>query len=274
MKLPSVTFVIAARNAQDTIAAAVDSALNQEYDGTLRIIVVDDASDDGTLVRIPPSDRVHVIQNERRLGRSGSRNKALELVNTDFIAIQDADDISLPNRLQLSIPLALDRKTVVGTQLIWHDERSGPYAGSLWPTTFVGGEQALANFRTPVAHPSMLIPTELMASVGGYSSKFPVAEDLDLMLRVRRHCPGVQFTSSPEKGVIYCRARFDSLYYGLNASYWRERVALEHTGRSKGRFVWVLDAAERYARQRLRFTRSMLARIFRNEAVDNAHYES
>lgn len=244
--------------------------MRQNYDGSVRVIVVDDASTDETFSRIPRIGGVEVLRNSHQLGRSGSRNRGLEAVDTDFVAIQDADDVSLPLRLSLTIPLALDQKTIVGAQLVWQDERHGTHPGTGWPSTFDTAELALSAFRTPIAHPSMLIPTHLLKGVGGYDVRFPVAEDLDLMLRLRGAYPEVKFTSSPTQGVIYSRPRFDSLSYNLNASYWRSQVELSHTGIRPRRLVWALDGSERFLRQRIRYLRTRTFSILGSSAGKNA----
>lgn len=270
MSMPSVTFLMAARNAERTIRSAIDSAVHQDYDGEVRVIVVDDASTDGTLSQIPSRDGVEVIQNVRRLGRSGSRNKGLGAITTDFVAIHDADDISLPNRLDSTVPLALDARTVVGSQLIWQDPRTGIYGGPQWPSTFDDTEFALRNFRTPIAHPSMVIPVKLLRGVGGYDESFPVAEDLDLMIRLHRKYPEIRFVNSADQTVVYMRTRLDSLSYSLQSSYWRSKVEAIHIGRRSPRASWLLDASERYVRQRVRCVRGSAFDILRGLAKHDA----
>lgn len=258
MHNPSVTFLMAARNAEGTIRAAVESAMAQDYDGLVRVLVVDDASTDETFREIPVMEGVDVIRNEVRLGRSGSRNRGLATIKTDLVAIQDADDVSLPNRLRSTVPLVSSEMTVVGSQLLWSAESGKLYEGAGWPTNAGNAEKVLEDFRTPVAHPTMLIPTALMRAVDGYHESFPVAEDLDLMLRLRQLHSEVTFQNSPEATVIYSRTRCDSMAYCLDSHYWRRRVMERHTGFGGGKLVWVWEAMESYLRQRLRFIRTEL----------------
>lgn len=261
MSMPSVTFLMAARNAAATIASAVESAIDQEYEGDIRVVVVDDASTDGTSDLIPRMDGVRVLRNESRLGRSGSRNRGLESVTSELVAIQDADDVSLPNRLGSTVPLALDGRTVVGSQLIWRDERRGIYQGAAWPTAASGTDLALSDFRTPVPHPSMLLPVDMIRGAGGYDGKFPVAEDLELMLRLRRKYPDVKFVNTDSQTVVYTRAELDSFTYNFRSSYWRYRAQAAYGG-SPSRASWIFDASERYVRQRMRYVRRAAIRSF------------
>lgn len=263
MNMPSVTFLMAARNAATSIASAVESAINQDYEGEIRVVVVDDASTDGTSKHIPRMDTVRVLRNESRLGRSGSRNRGLESVTSELVAIQDADDVSLPSRLRSTVPLALDGRTVVGSQLIWRDKRSGIYEGAAWPTTFGDADLALSDFRTPVPHPAMLLPTVMIRGAGGYDGKFPVAEDLELMLRLRRKYPDVKFVNTECQTVLYRRNEMDSLRYNVRSSYWRYRAQATY-GHSSARASWLVDGSERYIRQRMRFIRRAATRSFPN----------
>lgn len=246
---------MAAHNAENTICEAVQSALAQDYDGPIRVLVIDDASTDRTAEMIPVHDDVDVVRNTKRLGRSGSRNRALHLVRTDLVAIHDADDVSLPNRLSTSVPLVSDSMTVVGTQLIWKDTSGELYEGAHWPTSAVEGAKVLAEGRTPIAHPSMLIPTNLIRRAEGYDERFPVAEDLDLMLRVKKLDPTIRFLNSSKATVIYSRPSCDSLTYCLRSHYWRSQVLEHHRLTASEWNLWGPRALDSYLRQRARVLR-------------------
>ncbi|MDQ7023131.1 MAG: glycosyltransferase family A protein [Candidatus Gracilibacteria bacterium] len=46
-------------------------------------------------------DRIKLYRNEKNMGISFTRNRLIELSNTNYIASQDSDDISELNRLEL-----------------------------------------------------------------------------------------------------------------------------------------------------------------------------
>lgn len=91
---PSVAVIIAAHNAAETIGKAVISALAQPQ--TTEVVVVDDASEDGTsdaAHRAGAGDpRLTIIRNEQNLGPSASRNIAIDASSAPYIAILDGDD--------------------------------------------------------------------------------------------------------------------------------------------------------------------------------------
>ena len=71
------------------------------------IFVIDDGSTDSTPLILNElsisDDRILVIRNEKNLGIAASTNVALSYCDSDFIAIMDADDISLPDRLEKQV---------------------------------------------------------------------------------------------------------------------------------------------------------------------------
>jgi succinoglycan biosynthesis protein ExoO len=97
---PDVSFVIAAFNAQASLARAIRSALDQR-DVTVEVVVVDDCSSDGTLdvARSFPGDAVRVVALEKNRGPGGARNAGLEAAEGRWIAVLDADDTVYPDRI-------------------------------------------------------------------------------------------------------------------------------------------------------------------------------
>ena len=104
-----VSVIIPAYNAEAFIARAVDSALAQT-ETSLEILVVDDASTDGTAAlveAIAASDpRVRLIRSAVNGGPGVARNLGLEAAQGRWIALLDADDSYLPQRLETLIALA------------------------------------------------------------------------------------------------------------------------------------------------------------------------
>ena len=97
----SVAIVIAAYNAQATIARAVASALAE--DDVAEVIVVDDASTDETVSRARAlddgSNRLRVLRQPENKGPSAARNRAIRESKAPWIGILDADDFFLPGRI-------------------------------------------------------------------------------------------------------------------------------------------------------------------------------
>lgn len=107
--MPDVSFVIAAYNAEDTLADAIASALAQ-VGISLEVIVVDDCSSDGTreLVSNHPDPRVRLIAQAANGGPAAARNAGFAAATGRWIAVLDADDTMHPQRLSTLIAQALN----------------------------------------------------------------------------------------------------------------------------------------------------------------------
>ncbi len=97
--MPDVSIIIAAYCAEELIAASIASALSQNVD--LEVIVVDDASPDGTAdaARAVDDPRVRVLRLPDNGGPGVARNAGFAAANGTFIAVLDADDAFRPGRL-------------------------------------------------------------------------------------------------------------------------------------------------------------------------------
>lgn len=97
-----VSVIMPAFNAEKTIEKSIRSILMQSYK-SLELIIVDDASTDSTArisQKLKEEDsRISVISLPENKGVGGARNEGVKASKGDIIAIQDADDISLKDRL-------------------------------------------------------------------------------------------------------------------------------------------------------------------------------
>jgi glycosyltransferase involved in cell wall biosynthesis len=93
-------------NRSEYLREAIESILSQTLK-SFEFIIIDDGSTDGTwdiLTEYAIQDqRIALVQNGKNLGLSQSLNKGLVLAQGNYIARQDADDVSLPKRLAAQI---------------------------------------------------------------------------------------------------------------------------------------------------------------------------
>lgn len=101
--LPLITIGITAYNAEKTLESAVHSALDQKWEKK-EIIVVDDASTDGTAVILLKLSKKHpemrIITQKENKGVASARNCIIENAQGEFLAFFDDDDQSDPLRLK------------------------------------------------------------------------------------------------------------------------------------------------------------------------------
>ena len=117
---PKVSVVMCVHNGERYLYEALESVLNQTFED-FEFIIVDDASADNTpaiLKEYAAQDgRIRLMRNAHNLGLTRSLNKALRLAKGEYIARQDADDISLPQRLEKQVEFlnSNSRTAVVGS---------------------------------------------------------------------------------------------------------------------------------------------------------------
>ena len=101
---PRISVVIPTyRRARSTVRA-VRSVLVQTID-EIEVIVVDDASGDGTAEAVEAigDDRVIVLRRQMNQGPCAARNRGIHEAKADFIALLDSDDELLPRSLELRL---------------------------------------------------------------------------------------------------------------------------------------------------------------------------
>ncbi len=190
-----VSVIIPAFNAQSTLAATVQSVLDQTHT-TLEIFIVDDGSRDNTAEhasRLASRDkRVRVIQQENG-GVARARNAALTIASGEFVTWIDADDLWHPRKIerQLQVFRAAHQQislVYTGYRLIDPADRILP---SLRPLSDVSGftlcQQIATNFFSNVS--SIMVPIQLAQHFGGHDPRLRAegiegAEDLLLQLRL------------------------------------------------------------------------------------------
>jgi len=100
-------------NAMPYLPQAVESILGQTF-GDFEFIVINDASTDESREVIDSyrDARIRLLDNKENLGLTRSLNRAFQHAQGEFIARQDADDISLTQRLEKQISFLRDHQDV------------------------------------------------------------------------------------------------------------------------------------------------------------------
>ena len=102
---PLVSVVITTFNTGRYLPETLESALAQTYP-RFEIIVVDDGSTDDTAARVAPYlGRIRFLQRPHG-GLAAARNAGLAIANGDYIALLDADDLWLPEKLAVQVEIA------------------------------------------------------------------------------------------------------------------------------------------------------------------------
>ena len=122
-------------NSEKTVRAAIDSVLSQALPAE-EIIIVDDASTDGTvnLIRSIESDvDLRVVRKLVNSGPAASRNMGIEASRSSIVAFIDSDDCWLPNKMAKCLEVMAHRQCgLVGHR---YAEKTIDTSGKLWTAT-------------------------------------------------------------------------------------------------------------------------------------------
>ena len=182
---PLVSVLMGVRDGGAHLRGALDSVLAQSL-RDLELIVVDDASTDGTpqLLAAYEDERLVVVRNEENLGLTRSLNRALDRARGHFIARQDADDRSLPERLTRQVKY-LERRPELSLCGTWARfiDYSGHVVGAGHPPGDSAELAAGLPLENKIFHGTILARRALMDALGGYRDAFRYSQDYDLYLR-------------------------------------------------------------------------------------------
>lgn len=177
------------KNGIDYLAEALDSICQQTYQDW-RLFVLDHGSTDGSLelaqLYAEQDKRIVVRCLPHAQGLAGLLNIGLDLCDSKYVLRQDADDISLPNRLQvLANVLDADDDLVLVGSLGDVVDASGHKIGILDMPIGQNGVLVSTPFRTPVAHPTVAMRLDAIRKLGArYGEDFIGAMPVERRIQV------------------------------------------------------------------------------------------
>ncbi len=192
-RLPTVTVLTSTYNGARFIDQAITSILSQTWTD-FEFVIVNDASTDRTaeIIESFRDNRIRVLHNDVNAGVTKSLNRGLAAARGNFVAIQDHDDVSHPERLsrQVEFMAANTDVALAGTQarilnskgrVCWRPGWSRP----LNPE----GIRFQSMFDNPFIHSSIMFRRDVIRDeFGGYDEKYVTGHDYDLLSRVaERH---------------------------------------------------------------------------------------
>lgn len=181
-----ISILMSTYNNGKTLHFAIDSILKQTF-CDFELIICDDASEDCSwdiLCDACREDtRVWIFRNSHNLGLGASLNKCFGLAKGSYIARQDADDISSPERLEKTLEyLQKTEAPYVGCGVCVFDENG------VWSHRIYGeriSKHIIAQ-KNPFFHPTMLFRREVFEASNGYRMvpETRRTEDYDLVMRL------------------------------------------------------------------------------------------
>jgi glycosyltransferase involved in cell wall biosynthesis len=204
--IPRVSVVMSVHNGAHHLHEALGAIMRQTF-ADFEFLVVDDGSDDETpqILAAMSDPRLRVVRQERA-GLTCSLIKALNLTRGEYVARQDADDLSEPQRLAMEVAF-LDSHpevAIVGSAVSAVNDAGRKLCDWSYPPGHDDLVAELKRLRTPLPHSTVMFRRTAVLGVGGYRAVFRKAQDYDLLLRLAER---YRLASLPDQ---LCRLRLSA----------------------------------------------------------------
>lgn len=188
---PLVSVVMATYNEPtDIISQAIKSILDQTLTD-LELLIIDDSTNPETINTINElalDTRVIVIREPKRIGFVKALNIGLKQANGKYIARMDGDDVSERNRLFLQVSF-LEKNpqyAIVGGAVNIMNEKGVITSQRFYPTSSFKLNM-WSIFRSPFAHPTVMMRRDIVDKGFLYNENFVTSEDLEFWLRLMKN---------------------------------------------------------------------------------------
>ncbi len=192
-----VNVLLPVYNGADVLPATVESVLGQTH-REFRFVIVDDGSVDRTseaLKAFSAADaRVRVVSLTRNSGIITALNVGLQHLDDDceYVARIDCGDLCHPERLARQAAfLDSDRDCAVIGSRFEMFSTDGPLSEGIqrfeqFSNSLCTHAEIASNFTvmSPLHHPTLMCRRQLFTELGGYSERYPAAEDYELIGRI------------------------------------------------------------------------------------------
>jgi glycosyltransferase involved in cell wall biosynthesis len=166
---------------------------------------------------------VNLVRLERNIGLGPALDHGLEECAYDVVARMDADDISLPRRFELQLPLIADGADIVGSALMEFIDDIDDVVITRVPPLDPDWIRSAIRFRDPFNHPTVVYRRSMVQKVGGYQD-LPLMEDYLLFARM------------VAEGAVPANVAEPLVYYRIGAGAYARRG-----GRALLRSEWALQ---------------------------------
>jgi glycosyltransferase involved in cell wall biosynthesis len=177
----SVSVIMSTFNDEKTVSSAIDSILEQSHKN-LEFHIIDDGSKDSTMQILDSYSKknknLFVYQNSENIGLTKSLNFLIEKTEGQYIARQDADDISHSDRIYEQL-LVMKKNNIdfCGTRaIVKQTNLIVPNISYYLPKKF------LIKYKNPFVHGTLLFKKKVLQAVGGYDERFYYAQDYKLII--------------------------------------------------------------------------------------------
>ncbi|HEC93681.1 MAG TPA: glycosyltransferase [Candidatus Atribacteria bacterium] len=184
--MPKISVIMSVYNGEKYLKEAIGSILNQTFKDFEFIIINDGSTDDSSCILeeyAKKDSRIKVIHQEN-IGLTKSLNKAIRLAKGEFIARQDVDDISLPERLEKQLEVFLG-KPYIDLIASWYyiiNEKGKIIVERKIPD--VKTVKKLLPLDNLICHTSVMFRKSKFLELGGYDERLKYGQDKDLWMKM------------------------------------------------------------------------------------------
>lgn len=172
---PLVSIIMPAYNAEQFIEQAVDSILKQTYTN-IELLICDDGSTDRTaeIIRSFSDTRIRKFFNEKNVGNLKTSNFLFGQCQGEFIGIQDADDWSTHDRIEMTMSRFAqnERLGIVGTNYIITTPNGTEQLCGVLPNSNVEIQKRMEKEVPPLLCASVIVKKTVADEVGCYRTYF------------------------------------------------------------------------------------------------------
>jgi len=230
----SVSIIVPYFNPGDFLREAIESVLAQSFTDW-ELLLINDGSEDGSnqiAAGYASSDtRIRILShpNGKNRGLPQSRNLALRHCQGEFVALLDADDVWLPEKLQQQLELArahTEAAMIFGRSLYWHSWNPSDNEPDSIPELAPGNRLYSPPGLWKLCYPfgkcgapcpsDLLIRRAVLESVGGFEecfdSRYPTHEDIAVLSKIFLNFP------------VYVSSQCWDRYRRHNQSMWSQAM--------------------------------------------------
>jgi len=175
-----VSVIMSVYNNEADVSDSIESIINQTYKN-IELLIVDDGSKDSTLKICKEYAKqyknIKLYENKTNIGLTKSLNKLINFTTGEYIARQDADDISNLTRIEKqlkflnanNIDACCTRANIMNTKKI------------IPGLSFYLPIKMIINIKNPFIHGTLLIKKSTLNKLGNYDERFIYSQDYRLM---------------------------------------------------------------------------------------------
>ena len=203
--LPLLSVILSVRNGYPFISNSINSILNQTFKD-FEFIIIDDGSTDESrkiIVQFAERDERIIPIFQEHSGLTKALNRGVKMAQGTYIARQDADDTSLPNRFEKQLPWLENKHYDLCCCRSISVAKNRPIPRRI---LLYLPRLTLLRYLNPYIHGSFIIRKSILDQIGGYDESYTYAQDYKLIYDLYSTNSQIKYLAQP----LYCTNYYDT----------------------------------------------------------------